>query len=93
MPLEKQYAETSVSKLKVLHFYSPSKVSDDEFERLRNNPPSVPVEHINLNEREDLVAKYNIRVWPTLVLIDEQGNVIKEFRGQVDGSMIDSYID
>lgn len=80
-------------KLKVLHFFSPSNVSRDEFARLANDPPSVQVEHINLNEREDLVEKYNIRCWPTLVLIDEQGNSIKEFRGQVSGSMINNYID
>jgi thioredoxin-related protein len=86
------FSRKKSSNLKVLHFYMPSIVAEDEFERLSKDPPSVPVENIHIEQNEDISKKYNITCWPTLVLIDKKGNALKEFRGQVGGSQIDEYI-
>jgi len=41
----------------------------------------LPVEEINIVEQKDLVTKYNVRSIPTLVIVDEEGNQVRELKG------------
>jgi len=44
---------------------------------------SVPVENINIDENMELASKYNVRGVPTLILVDDEGNVIRQKVGNM----------
>ena len=68
--------------MKVLKIYSktcgPCKV-------LENNLQLAGIPHENIDiesiQGEDIIAKYEIRTGPTLILVDDEGKVIKRHTG------------
>lgn len=52
---------------------------------LENNLKQANIEHENVlvasDKGEELVEKYNVRNIPTLLLLDDNGNLIKKFTG------------
>lgn len=71
---------------KVLKFYSgtcgPCKVMGCKLKQL---PPEVEVQEIEVTDdsNESLIDKYNIRSIPTIIVVDESGEPVKEFKGIV----------
>lgn len=107
--VEKEQNNKSTSKYKLLYFISRCDTEPDEngmwgttwakplIERqnnlFRQDPPPIPMESIVLEEREDLMNKYNIGCFPCVVLIDKDGNKINEWRGDhITGTMISKYM-
>ena len=47
------------------------------------------VEVVNVDHNEELVSKYNVRGVPTLVLLDDDGNVVVTHIGAVDKTTLE----
>lgn len=62
--------------MRILKFYSPTcgpcKVMDSNLKQA-----GVPYENINIITEEELTSEYGIRAVPTLIKIDDEGNVEK----------------
>lgn len=63
----------------------PAKILGKEIEQLKNE--EVQVEYFNTGEVEGMAegAFYQVMSTPTLLLFDDQGKVIGEWRGEVPG--------
>lgn len=61
-------------------------------ERFRVNPPSIPVDMIDIGNNKYLVNKYHVQAFPSFYLVNEDGEVLKEWRGELTGKEIDNYI-
>lgn len=48
----------------------------------------VPVEEIDIDQNMDMARKYNVRGVPTLVLVDENGGVIRQQAGNLSKEQI-----
>lgn len=107
--VEKEQKVQSPSKYKLLYFISKcddpgdgSFMSGTQWAKplierqnslFRQDPPSLTIESIILEEREDLANKYNVRGFPWVVLIDKEGNKINDWRGDhITGTMINNYM-
>lgn len=68
--------------MKVLKIYSrtcgPCKVLENNLQLANIPHESIDVESI---QGEDIIAKYEIRTVPTLILVDDEGKVIKRHTG------------
>lgn len=68
--------------MKVLKIYSrtcgPCKVLENNLQLAGIPHESIDIESI---QGEDIIAKYEIRTVPTLILVDEDGKVIKRHTG------------
>ena len=49
---------------------------------------TVPIEEVNIEENMDLAMKYGIRSVPTLILVDEDGAVVKKNVGVLNESQL-----
>lgn len=76
--------------LKILYFYMKSKMMEMQDSNLKDTPLILPVKKVDLDEDEVLQVKYNIRNWPTFVLIDSKGNEIHRWQGLSKGDKINS---
>lgn len=80
---------------KVFKFYSntcgPCKVMTSQVDKLEN----VEINNIDINDdnNDALIEKYNIKSIPTVVVVSEDGNVEKSFRGIVPSNEIQEVID
>lgn len=52
---------------------------------------SIPVQ-VNNKYNEDMMAKYNITLVPTIIILDKNQNVVKRFEGYVTPQTLESYI-
>ena len=52
---------------------------------------SIPVQVSN-KYNEEMMAKYNITLVPTIIILDKNQKVIKRIEGYVDSKTLDSYI-
>ncbi len=76
--------------LQILYFYMKSKMMEMQDSNLKETPLILPVKKVDLDEDEVLQVKYNIRNWPTFVLIDSNGNEIHRWLGLSKGEKINS---
>ena len=89
----KERMEYKNYSLQILYFYMRSKMSDDQDALLEQTPLKFPVKRIDLETDVDLQFKYNIRVWPTFVLINSNGKELHRWQGLTKGSIINDYIE
>ena len=68
--------------MKVLKIYSrtcgPCKVLENNLQLAGIPHESIDVQSI---QGEDIVAKYEVKAVPTLILVDDKGNVVKKHSG------------
>ena len=76
-----------------MKFYSPCcgqcKVVAKEF---KDHPIDVPVEDINVMENPEAVDKYNVKSLPTILLLNDEDEVVETWHGIVKSEVINSKI-
>lgn len=65
----------------------PCKALDEQLKLI-----SVPVEHYNVDENEEIAEKYNIRNIPVLIFLDENDNEVARKVGMVTATTINDII-
>ncbi len=90
--VDKEKTKIINSSLSILYFYMKSKMTENQDALLRETPLKLPVKRVNLDEDEVLQTKYNIRVWPVFVLVDESGKELHRWQGLTKGQKINDYI-
>lgn len=80
--------------MKLLKFYSPTcgqcKVLDKEF---KAHPINVSIyRNINIEEDEEMTAKYNVRNLPTVILLNDLDEVVARWHGIVKSDVINEKI-
>jgi len=81
--------------MKLLDFYAtwcgPCKAMMPTIERLRENGP-FEVEKVNVDENPDMASKFGIRGIPTLIFVDDSGNVLWRKSGmQTEQELLSTY--
>ena len=79
--------------MKILKFYSPCcgqcKVVAKEF---KDHPIDVPVKDINVMENPEVADKYNVKGLPTILLLNDDGEVVKTWHGIVKSEVINNKV-
>lgn len=78
-------------KMKLLKFYAPwcapckglSLVIAGAQEKI-----TLPIEEVNIDEDIDTAVKYGVRSVPTLVVVDDQGNMVKKNVGVLNEAQL-----
>lgn len=77
--------------MQILKFYSktcgPCKVMDLNLKKL-----GVDYKEIEVQENPDLVEKYNVRGIPTIIKIDDEGNIIDSFTGVMSVTQLEHWL-
>ena len=81
--------------MKLLDFYAtwcgPCKTMMPTIERLSENAP-FKVEKVNVDENPDLASQYGIRGIPTLIFVDDSGEVLWRKSGlHTESQILDAY--
>lgn len=83
--------------MKLLKFYAPwcqpckglSMVMEGTKDKI-----NVPIEEVNIDDDIDTAIKYGVRSVPTLVLVDDSGNVVKKNVGTLnEAQLLDFLVD
>ena len=76
-----------------MKFYSPCcgqcKVVAKEF---KDHPIDAPVKDINVMENPEVADKYNIKGLPTILLLNDEDEVVETWHGIVKSEVINSMI-
>lgn len=76
-----------------MKFYSPCcgqcKVVAKEF---KDHPIDVPVKDINVMENPEVADKYNVKGLPTILLLNNEDEVVETWHGIVKSEVINSKI-
>ena len=76
-----------------MKFYSPCcgqcRVVAREF---KDNPINVPIENINVVEEPEIADKYNVKGFPTILLLNDKEEVLETWHGIVKSEVINSKI-
>ena len=76
-----------------MKFYSPCcgqcRVVAREF---KDNPINVPIENINVVEEPEIADKYNVKGLPTILLLNDEDEVVETWHGIVKSEVINSKI-
>lgn len=81
--------------MKLLKFYAtwcgPCKVQTEYLKKVTG----VDIEEINIEDEknEDLVVMYKVRGVPKMVLLDDDGELLREFRGLTTSESVQEVID
>ena len=79
--------------MKILKFYSPCcgqcKVVAKEF---KDHPIDAPVKDINVMENPEVADKYNVKSLPTILLLNDEDEVVETWHGIVKSEVINSKI-
>ena len=73
----------------------PCKVYSITFNDVKNEEKykDVVFEEIDVEENEEFADKYNIRAVPTTVVLDEKGNVLSAFNGNLSKRDLEDKLD
>lgn len=81
--------------MKVLKFYAdwcgPCKSLTSVLERM-GSAVTVPVEEINIDERNDVAMHYGIRSVPTMILVDDNNSEIRRRVGLMNEAQINEFL-
>lgn len=70
--------------MRILEFWAPwcgpCKISKAAIASLRSSR-NVNIEEVNADENQELVAKYGIKSLPTMIVLDDQGEVVNRHAG------------
>ena len=88
--VDKENPKKNSENLSILYFYMRSKMTENQDALLRETPLKLPVKKVNLDEDEVLQKKYNIRVWPVFVLVDENEKELHRWQGLSKGEKINA---
>ena len=76
-----------------MKFYSPCcgqcKVVAKEF---KDHPIDAPIEDINVMENPEVADKYNVKGLPTILLLNDEDEVVETWHGIVKSEVINSKI-
>ena len=76
-----------------MKFYSPCcgqcKVVAKEF---KEHPIDAPIEDINVMENPEVADKYNVKGLPTILLLNDEDEVVETWHGIVKSEVINSKI-
>ena len=76
-----------------MKFYSPCcgqcKVVAKEF---KDHPIDAPIKDINVMENPEAVDKYNVKSLPTILLLNDEDEVVETWHGIVKSEVINSKI-
>ena len=79
--------------MKVMKFYSPCcgqcKVVAKEF---KDHPIDAPIKDINVMENPEVADKYNVKSLPTILLLNDEDEVVETWHGIVKSEVINSKI-
>jgi len=59
---------------------------------LEQEPLSIELINVNVEEQEELASKFGVRNLPTLILTDSEDNVIKSWHGITTPNIINTFI-
>jgi len=80
-------------KVKLYKFYAdwcgPCKQQSKLF---TDTPICVDLVDVNVEEQEDLASKFNVRNLPTLILVDDEDNIIRSWHGLTRPDEINDFI-
>ena len=69
---------------------APCKQMDIQIEKLA---PLVEIDNINIDTRHDIAVKYDIRSIPTLIKLDDNGDVLKRSSGSLtDAKLLEFFL-
>jgi len=51
-----------------------------------------PVEHIDIDQRSDVAIEFGIRSVPTLIMMDENNNIIKRIGGAISKQQLEEWM-
>lgn len=85
---DKENKKQKHDDLQILYFYMKSKMTENQDALLHETPLILPVKRVDLDEDDVLQVKYNIRNWPTFVLVDSSGNEVHRWLGLTKGNKI-----
>lgn len=60
---------------------------------LEQEPLSVELISVNIEEQEELASKFGVRSLPTLILVDSEDNIITSWHGITLPKTINAFID
>ncbi len=88
--LEKKYGALLV----VLGIHSPKFPNEKKTESIRKAVLRYGIKHPVVNDADMKIwRRYGVRAWPTLVLIDPEGNVVGYASGEADFKLFEEHID
>jgi len=79
--------------MKLLYFNAPWCGPCEQQKELLKQYDATPVESINVEEDTATANKYSVRSLPKLILIDDNGSVVKSFNGLTNPSEIEQYVE
>lgn len=80
-------------RLQILYFYMKSRMTDNQNALLKQVPLIIPMKRIDMNEDDVIQTRYNIRCWPTFVLVDSNGIELHRWQGLTEGNVINNYLE
>lgn len=82
-----------IKKVKLYKFYAdwcaPCKFQTSIFEK---DPLNIELVSVNVEENEDLAKKFGVRNLPTLILVDDEDNIITSWHGITQPKVINDFI-
>ena len=83
----------NVNKVKLYKFYAdwcgPCK---QQAKLLEETPVNVELINVNIEEEEELTKKFGVRNLPTLLLVDDEDNIIKSWHRLTNPQDINTFI-
>jgi len=79
------------NKMKILKFYAPwcgpCSALTMVIERVKDQI-NVPIENVNIDDNMDLAVEYGVRGVPVMIMVDEDGAVVKRVSGTMNDEQV-----